>query len=82
MRNQKCCFIASCYDFIKNQDYSYTDWMTSRTQCFYYDSNDHEYVCCADAVSFDINSFCFLCQRVILQELSNKLHVFEISLFR
>ena len=79
MRNQKCCFIACCYDFIKNQDYSYIDWTTSGEQSFYYDSNDHESVCCEDAVSFDINNFCFLCQRVILQETTNK---FEISLFR
>ena len=78
MRNENCCFIASCNNFIKNQDYSYIDWMSSRTQCFYYDSNDYESVCCVDGVSFSINNFCFLCQGVDMQELSNKLFMSEI----
>ena len=46
------CFIACCVDFIKNQDYSGINGMALRTLCFYFDSDDHESVCCADAVFF------------------------------
>ena len=78
-----CCFIACCDKFIKSQDYIYIDWSSRITQCFNYDG-DYEFVCCADGVSssFSINNFCFICQRIVLQEISNKLHILEISLFR
>ena len=79
-----CCFIACCDKFIKSQDYIYIDWSSRRTQCFYYGDDDYEFVCCADGVSssFSINNFCFICQRIVLQEIGNKLHILEISLFR
>lgn len=79
-----CCFFACCDKFIKSQDYSYIDWLSRRTQCFYYDDDDYESVCCADGVSssFRINNFCFICQRIVSKELSNKLHMLEISLVK
>ena len=62
--NENVCFIACCYDFIKDQDYSYIEWNTpTRTQCFCYATADYEPVSCADGVSFSINNFFYLSKR-------------------
>ena len=81
--NENVCFIAYCNDFIKDQDYIYIEWNSpTRTQCFYYATDDYEPVSCADGVSLSINNFCLICQRDVLREPSNKLNLFVLSLFR
>ena len=81
--NESVCFIAYCNDFIKDQDYIYIEWNSpTRTQCFYYATDDYEPVSCTDGVSLSINNFCLICQRDVLREPSNKLNLFVLSLFR